>query len=77
MDAEKVKVYFTADAEPKREGGDFKKGKTYLMSPASAERWIRRGKAVTEADAKAAKAEQKAADEAAALAEAENDDDKK
>jgi hypothetical protein len=55
---DEVKIVFTSEPTA-RQGGDFKVGKVYKMSPASAERWIRRGIAITEADAKAAKAESK------------------
>ncbi len=38
-----------------REGGDFKKGKSYKMSAASAARWIKRGRAIKIDDYKAVK----------------------
>ncbi len=45
-----MKIKFTADTNPKLQGGDFKKGATLECSSASAHHWIRRGVAVEVVD---------------------------
>ena len=69
---EKVTIVFTHDPEPKQ-GGNFKAGDKVSLVKSSADRWIRRGKAVTESEFNAMNAEiedQKAASPEEAKAEA-------
>ena len=60
-DDNRIVVVFTADSEPHESDEQFKKGKAYKMNPASADRWIKRNKAMLEKDYKEKQAAEKSA----------------
>lgn len=57
--SDKIKIVFTHTPE-KHQGGDFEAGDVAAVNKASADRWIRRGVAMLEADYKEIKAAEKA-----------------